>query len=404
MKRSKYSPPNMSISKKILLTLSVLFFSYYGSAQSPGKKIIKEVYQNYAAHQNISYDVHYSMKFSSTKDTSSIKASVFIQRNQEDSVFGGKFLFTAKPQKEIDSIQKIVNYYNSKNIFTILVGSARTAVKYNHPAKEKWAITGNWTNGLIKTFFLQPKKLKAIYKDKENKITYTDLNSKAIVHIKYPSGAKRILHIDKANKTIEKMTLIIKGSLGTQFEEWVFSNIDFNSHNSKVFRERAEKYLKSYKIIEYKPPNDEYYALLENGAKAPSLKGTFYPNYSKKVQVNFDKPTIIDFWYTTCGPCIKAIPKLNKLKEKYGDKIQIIGINDKESKSDEKKTIENFLQRFPINYKILLTRKIPKAYNIKAYPTLYIIGKDGKIKYANIGYYKNMFSVLDEKISKLLEK
>ena len=40
------------------------------------------------------------------------------------------------------------------------------------------------------------------------------------------------------------------------------------------------------------------------------------------------KFVLIDFWATWCPPCRKAIPELNALHKKFGDRLVVIGISD----------------------------------------------------------------------------
>src|SRR5437879_13912365 len=40
------------------------------------------------------------------------------------------------------------------------------------------------------------------------------------------------------------------------------------------------------------------------------------------------KFVLIDFWATWCPPCRKAIPELNALHKKFGDKLIVIGLSD----------------------------------------------------------------------------
>lgn len=51
-----------------------------------------------------------------------------------------------------------------------------------------------------------------------------------------------------------------------------------------------------------------------------------------------EKPVIIDFWATWCGPCMVTKPILDKLAKEYGDAVQFIPVNA----DDSREVLEQF--------------------------------------------------------------
>jgi thiol-disulfide isomerase/thioredoxin len=107
---------------------------------------------------------------------------------------------------------------------------------------------------------------------------------------------------------------------------------------------------------------------------------------------------VIDFWATWCGPCIRSMPHLAKLQEKYADELQIISVS-----TEPPERIRHFMEReyrtgdeqeSSSTYGILLSgycvASDPDRSCFKDYmdssvrdtiPTTFIIGRDGKIEF-----------------------
>lgn len=110
---------------------------------------------------------------------------------------------------------------------------------------------------------------------------------------------------------------------------------------------------------------------------------------------------VMDFFYKSCFPCMKALPALQSLHEKYRDQgVVIIGIDPYDKKEDG---IGAFLTKQGVTYQVVLEAKdVAKLYRVSGYPTLYIIGKDGKILHNQIGYGDETEAKLENVIVKHL--
>jgi peroxiredoxin len=98
------------------------------------------------------------------------------------------------------------------------------------------------------------------------------------------------------------------------------------------------------------------------------------------------KVVMLNFWATYCGPCIKEIPSMQRLKEKLaGKSFDILAIDMAEEKAD----VAAFMQRHKIqvNFPILLDGEgsVIEQWMVSAVPTTFIIDPQGKIQYALYG-------------------
>ena len=88
------------------------------------------------------------------------------------------------------------------------------------------------------------------------------------------------------------------------------------------------------------------------------------------------KPTLINFWSTGCSGCIAEMPQLDKLREKYGDRVNFIAIS-----LDPRGNVISFLQKKPFGYFHLVSGfKYADALKISAIPRNLFLDKNGYIQ------------------------
>lgn len=95
--------------------------------------------------------------------------------------------------------------------------------------------------------------------------------------------------------------------------------------------------------------------------------------------------TLIDFWYSNCGPCIAQFPTLKNLYEKYkGSGFEIVGVST--DKEKYKTDWQNAIKKYQLLWPQYWDKNGVEAtkMSINAFPTNFLLDKEGIIIRKNI--------------------
>ena len=137
-------------------------------------------------------------------------------------------------------------------------------------------------------------------------------------------------------------------------------------------------------------------ALPAIGAPAPAIEGLDLAGEATSLGDLAGDLVYIDFWYIGCGPCMRALPHLAHMEEEFGPAgFHVLGVNHHQ----DAKTIKRYLDRRELAVPQAIMDSLPEGYPVVAYPTWFLVGRDGSIIERNMGYGEDTGAFLDSLVS-----
>lgn len=114
------------------------------------------------------------------------------------------------------------------------------------------------------------------------------------------------------------------------------------------------------------------------GAQIPEFEATTIDGAKINRASLMGKVTILNFWFTTCAPCVAEIPGLNAIANKFGtEKVNYIAIG-----RDRAQDVKDFLAETPWKFEQIADGNaiIMDVFKIRwGYPTTFLLNKNAEI-------------------------
>ena len=124
----------------------------------------------------------------------------------------------------------------------------------------------------------------------------------------------------------------------------------------------------------------------------PNLQGS-----TTKLSSLRGKYVVLDFWGSWCIWCIRGIPNMKTYYAKYKDKMEILGVDCRDSEDKWKAAVEEHqLPWLQVRCPNEQLQAIAAQYNLEGFPTKVVIDPEGKIAKVVVGEDPAFYTYLDE--------
>lgn len=200
-----------------------------------------------------------------------------------------------------------------------------------------------------------------------------DFNAYWIYHYQNVKLYRNFLATDEHNKPISKTAFLIKLTTGKFLPLLIHTENSGGSYKLVKIPAHLEKDGGAV-IADYAKTQLRYFKMERKPIPEFSFKDVNGVEYSSENTKG--KIVLFKCWFIGCVTCVKEMPELNKMVEKYKNRKDILFIS---LAIDDKKPLQEFLTKTKFEYATVPNQEkyMTEKLKVNAYPTHFLINKNG---------------------------
>ncbi len=373
-----------------------------GQKDSKAVRFLMKSQKKISQVENLEYSYNLTTKSSFLADSGFFSGNLKMMKKPSDKYFGFDYYL------KIDT--NLTYYYSSGNNYTV-VDPLKTIFlkKYlkSDVSNNTFRPESNRQAEIIfPDFFIQAGSFKNLIEKRDIKLEYKSgglcndtvviiarfFNQELISNYDTALYKSETYYLSKKTKMPYKISREVRSLNWTSFDELKFFSLNINSDSVNIF-------FKTYTL----PPLYKFFQPEHTITHSPTVEVTDLVapkfelmDYKGNIITSNDlsgKLVVLDFWYTTCAPCIKASVYLDSYSKLYADSgVVILGMNP----VDQLERVEKFFSEHPSSYNSLMcTKDLQQAFDVSTFPTFVVISPDWKIIYKKSGFSINIMNEIN---------
>ena len=361
------------------------------NAQSKGlsaDEVIKKASRKLESLKSISYRSRIEYNYSSEGYLAETNVQAYMEFTSLAAALGIRFQFT-----DLDPKRDLSGTYNGSDLFFLRKAAKELIVNKAVPSNRLVSLTGLQFSPLMIRNALSkliadpsiPRSLSESVVGSEKVLVVEVVLDKRLLNSgngeieTRKDGLATTYRISFASDTMLPVEIYRGNTTNKDFNRTTFTDLVVTPAPPVENSWYYSTYLKDYKYAE--PSKIE---LIKTGTIAPNLSLPQFPNGGLgSLDALKGKVVLLEFWIAYCGFCQAAVPRLNTIHKTFkGENFDLMSVNI----ANTPEQIGFFAKKTGVQFPMMQGGEdTAKVYGVSGYPSIVLIGKDGKIIYSGAG-------------------